>query len=403
VKHIKENRKGQALIVVLLIGIVILILIMTLTSSVTKSQQQNNQNYDGQLAFTTAQSEAQNGVNQINNTNNNNKSPQNISTTKSESCTVSSASSHKNCQYNITSNGLTNTTTINLPHGVMLPINLLSSLTGLASSTSNITYTIAGATGDSLQVIYLTGSSGSEKMNTKIISSISSSYTNTLRKSSVSVLYLELLGKKGGTVTYSGTTTSSATTTTPHTGTVYADTNGSWGGYYPPQGIWNIPNAKNGAPNGVPLVFANKFTLASPQTVTFHLFTDDTSTIYLNGNPIYFYHGVWNSSGVNKQTFPYTIPAGANTIDVFAENTDGQNPVSTGGPYNPADLSLQATTSTGNTIVSTGNPSSWTVYQPSSSNPYIYRGTNQSSSGTPTGPYTTSSGIPTGPSYLNLP
>ncbi len=402
-KHIKENRKGQALIVVLLIGIVILILIMTLTSSVTKSQQQNNQNYDGQLAFTSAQSEAQNGVNQINNTNNNSKAPQNISTTKSESCTVSSASSLKNCQYNITSKGLSGTTTtVNLPHGVMLPINLLS-LTGSASSTSNLSYTIAGATGDSLQLIYLTGPSGSETMNTKIISSIPSSYTSSLSGSGISVLYLELLGSKGGTVTYSGTTTSSSTTTTPHTGTVYTDTGGSWGGYYPPQGIWNSPNAENGAINGVPLVFANQFTLTSSQTVTFHLFTDDTSTIYLNGNPIYFDQGPWNSSGANVLTFPYTIPAGTNTIDVFAENTDGQNPVSTGGPYNPADLSLQATTSTGNTIVSTSNPSSWTVYQPSSSNPYIYRGTNQSSSGTPTGPYTTSSGIPTGPSYLNLP
>lgn len=211
-RYIKKNNKGQALIIVLLLGIVVLILVMSLTSNVTKNAQQNNENYNGQLAFTAAQSEAQNGINTINANNTSNPSngnipqpvpgtsPTNPTITKAESCNnviPSASSSNTNCQYTMSDTTLQQKTTVKLAYGVMLPINLITSPTNNFSGT--LYFNISGASGQ-LQVIYMTGSSGSETMTT-CITSTNGSYSLSL--TNASVVYFELLGSSGGTVNYS--------------------------------------------------------------------------------------------------------------------------------------------------------------------------------------------------------
>ena len=202
-RYTKENNKGQALIIVLLLGIVVLILVMSITSNVTKNAQQNNENYNGQLAFTAAQTEAQNGINSINTNNQSNGDiplPVSSLTPQKISCNnvIPTASGSKNnCQYTNSYKTLAGTTTVNLAYGVMLPINLITSPTSNFSGT--LYFNISGSSGQ-LQVIYMTGSSGSETMKT-CLTSTNGSYSLPL--TNASVVYLELLGSNGGTVIYS--------------------------------------------------------------------------------------------------------------------------------------------------------------------------------------------------------
>ena len=185
-------------------------------------------------------------------------------------------------------------------------------------------------------------------------------------------------------------------------GTVNASTNtvtNGWMGL--PLGapvVWNHPATPlANAANGTPLVFATTVNTSS-NVLHFALNCDDTATVYVDGKPQYV-------ATYGASNFSVSVTPGEHTIEVFAENTGGENPV-TDSPANPAGLSVQVTDGSGNTLASTAtNPSAWEVLQPTAGagafDPYLFQGTTQAVGvWNPSASLSMDSGIPTGPSVM---
>lgn len=164
-------------------------------------------------------------------------------------------------------------------------------------------------------------------------------------------------------------------------------------------GIWNVADYSN-ARNGVPLIFTSKFYIGSQQNVKITISTEDTATVYIDGNPLWI-----DTAG--RQSFSVNLSPGYHSVNVFAENTDGQNPVLS-EPDNEAALYFRVLNARGDNILDTTMIDQWHVFEPSEGNfsPYFFRGTTQDYSGplsSDPDSYVTNQGIPTGPAYINLP
>lgn len=159
-------------------------------------------------------------------------------------------------------------------------------------------------------------------------------------------------------------------------------------GYYA-SGIWNS-NAYS-PPNGVPLVFSSVVYDATSSLIV-AAYIDDVGELYVDGVPEYYF-------GTANSTASVTVTPGYHNVQFFAENTDGENPVTT-SPANPAGLTATVKDGNGVVLSSTSSPSSWNVQQGTS--PYQFGGTTQG-----IGPWvpadanpSATSGNPIGPSTL---
>lgn len=169
-----------------------------------------------------------------------------------------------------------------------------------------------------------------------------------------------------------------------------------------PSGIWNTNNAGSSAPNGVPLLFST-VVRDTTGTLNIQFDTDDVSEVYLDGQPIWL-----EASWAQKQTLQLNVTPGYHTVQFFAENTLGQNPVTTTQSNNAV---LNAAIADGNnaTLSTTANPGQWSVQQPQAGAatfaPYLFGGSSQSVSG-PVNPSditwapNANSGVPVGPATL---
>jgi hypothetical protein len=129
VKSINIDNSGQALIVVMLFGIVMLILVMVLTSSTIKEINQNSQGYLGEASLNTSQSGIQEGLSTISSQYTSLGVPKSV-TKSPTNCTglpnnnLGSSINLETCSYSLSSNSLSDTNTISIPQGELLPINL---------------------------------------------------------------------------------------------------------------------------------------------------------------------------------------------------------------------------------------------------------------------------------------
>lgn len=128
-KSINIDNSGQALIVVMLFGIVMLILVMVLTSSTIKEINQNSQGYLGEASLNTSQSGIQEGLSTISSQYTSSGVPKSV-TQNPINCTglpnnnLGSSINLETCSYSLSSNSLSDTNTISIPQGELLPINL---------------------------------------------------------------------------------------------------------------------------------------------------------------------------------------------------------------------------------------------------------------------------------------
>lgn len=210
-KSINIDNSGQALIVVMLFGIVMLILVMVLTSSTIKEINQNSQGYLGEASLNTSQSGIQEGLSTISSQYTSSEVPQSV--TKSPiTCTglpnnnLGSSINLESCSYSLSSNSLSDTNTISIPQGELLPINLDNYAKG-----SNLLYISLSQSSQSKSqdTIELLLESGSNNLQTTCTLTINAS-SNIEITPNTNVLYIDSINS-GVNVTYSSNPTPNIT------------------------------------------------------------------------------------------------------------------------------------------------------------------------------------------------
>lgn len=169
--------------------------------------------------------------------------------------------------------------------------------------------------------------------------------------------------------------------------------------YGAPGAMWNTPNSDQAASNGTPLIFETTVNTTGT-SLNFDIGVDDLCTTYVDGIPQRL-----TTYNTTTDNFSVGVSPGQHLIQIFAENTAGQNPV-TDNPPNPAGLWVQITDNTGALLASTATePSAWQVLQPTQGasyfEPYLFQGTNMTPGNwNPSASFYSASGLPTGPSQI---
>ncbi len=172
---IKINNKGQALVVVMLLGIVLLILVMSITTSVSKTTNQSSIDYGSQVSFANAQSGIQQAQSAINS---GNPSGGNCSHS-----TTTNTCSYNTSQVLLSNSSATKPITAKVPKSVTLPISIDN-----ISSYLNLTFNIS----DSSKVkIYYVNNSNATLYSCYFNVNRGENYTLSIPKGTT-VIYLEL-------------------------------------------------------------------------------------------------------------------------------------------------------------------------------------------------------------------